>query len=183
MKQYIRSIVFALTGMLAAAASPLAAQQQAARVAFVNVQQIMAQAPGLADARATFEREAQQTQQQVTPELQRMRAELDTLGVRFQRQQATLTEAAKQQREQEYQQKAQALQQRQQQIQQQLQTREQQLLTPITQRVEQAIEEVRKEGNYALIFDAAQSVIVAADQSLDLTNRVLDRLKTGATAR
>lgn len=182
MKQHVRSIVLALALLVASAAPPLSAQAQAGRIAFINVQQIMTQAPGVAEARATLQKEAQTVEQQATPELRRMQSELDTLQAQFQRQQATLTEAARQQRQQDFQQKAAAFQQRQQQFQQQLQRREQELLAPITQRIEQTIEQIRKEGNYAMIFDTGQGGIVAADQTLDLTNRVLDRLKTSAPA-
>ena len=41
------------------------------------------------------------------------------------------------------------------------------------------IEAVRAEGNYAIIFDvsATGGSIVAADQSLDLTDKVIEKLK------
>lgn len=172
MKYFVRSATLAIAGVLLAAAPPLVAQ--APKLAFVNVQQIMAQAPGLAEARSAFEREVQTAQ----PELQRMEAQLDSLQQEFQRQQATLTDAAKQQRQQDLQQRYATYQQRR----AALQRREQELLQPITKRVEDVIEVIRKEGNFAMVFDTAQSGIVAADQSLDLTNRVLDRLKTTPAA-
>lgn len=163
--------VLAALGTTFVSASALSAQTP--KLGFVNVQQVMAQAPGLAEARATFEREVQAAQ----PELQRMETQLDSLQQEFQRQQATLTEAAKTQRQQDLQQRYATYQQRR----TTLQRREQELLQPITQRVEAVIEQIRKEGSYAMIFDTAQSGIVAADQTLDLTNRVLDRLKTAPT--
>ncbi|MBW3631015.1 MAG: OmpH family outer membrane protein [Gemmatimonadetes bacterium] len=167
MNRTVRSTLFALGGLLFAAASPLAAQ---AKLGFVNIQQVMTQAPGLAEARTTFEAEVQRAQ----PELQRMAAELDSLQTDLQRQQATLTEAARTQRQTDLQTRYTTYQQRQAALQQ----REQALLAPISQRVEAVIEAVRKEGGYAMIFDSAESGIVAADQTLDLTNRILDRLKT-----
>ena len=167
MTHSVRSTLFALAGLLFAAASPLSAQ---AKLGFVNIQQIMAQAPGLAEARATFEAEVQRVQ----PELQRMASELDSLQTELQRQQATLTEAARTQRQTDLQTRYTTYQQRQVALQQ----REQELLAPISQRVETVIEAVRKEGGYSLIFDTAEAGIVAADPTLDLTNRVLDRLKT-----
>jgi outer membrane protein len=177
MTRFVRTTLFALTGMLFVAASPLMAQAgaQGAKFGFVNVQQIMAQAPGLAEARATFEGEMQKAQ----PELDRMAAQLDSLQADLQRQQATLTATAKTQRQADLQQRYTTYQARQ----TALQSREQELLAPISQRVEAVIEQIRKEGSYALIFDTAEAGIVAADTTLDLTNRVLDRLKTApATA-
>lgn len=166
MTPIVRTTLFAVAGLLFASA-PLSAQ---AKLGFVNVQQIMTQAPGLAEARTTFEAEVQRAQ----PELQRMAAELDSLQADLQRQQATLTEAARTQRQTDLQTRYATYQQRQVALQQ----REQALLAPISQRVEAVIEAVRKEGGYAMIFDSAESGIVAVDQTLDLTNRVLDRLKT-----
>lgn len=175
MTRFVRPIFLALAGLLVAATSPAAAQQAPARIAFVNVNAIMAEAPGLAEARTTFEAEVQQAQ----PELERLAAEFDSLTAQFQRQQATLTEAARTQRTTDLQTRYTTLQQRQAALQQ----REQALLAPITRRVEETIEAVRREGGFAVIFDAQQSGIVAADPTLDLTNRVLDRLKTApATA-
>jgi outer membrane protein len=47
--------------------------------------------------------------------------------------------------------------------------------------VRAAIEEIRTEGGYAMIFSGDQnSPIVAADKNLDLTDRVVARLKTKA---
>jgi outer membrane protein len=171
MKRFLSPALFSLMVLLAGAVSSLSAQQQPMRIAYIDVQQIMAQAPGLAQARTAFEGEVQRVQ----PELQRMATELDSLQAEYQRQQATLTEAARQQRQQELQQRFTTYQQRQQELQQ----REQELLAPITNRIEEVIEQVRREGGFAMIFDAMQSGIVAADESLDLTNRVLDRLRTG----
>jgi outer membrane protein len=170
MTRFIRPALLGLAVLLAGAASPLAAQQPL-RIAYVDVQQIMSQAPGLQEARTAFEGEVQRAQ----PELQRLAEELDSLQQEYQRQQATLTEAVRQQRQQDLQQRFATYQQRQQELQQ----REQELLAPITRRIEEVIEQVRREGGFAMIFDAMQSGIVAADESLDLTNRVLDRLRTG----
>ena len=171
MTRSVRTFLLAIAALLFAGTSPLAAQ---AKLGFVNIQQIMTQAPGLAEARATFETEMQRAQ----PELQRMAAELDSLQTALQRQTATLTEAARTQRQTDLQTRYTTYQQRQVALQQ----REQELLAPISQKVEAVIEAIRKEGGFSLIFDSAESGIVAADPTLDLTNRVLDRLKTAPAA-
>ena len=55
-------------------------------------------------------------------------------------------------------------------------------MQPILDKIKQAIEDVRVEGGYAMIFNADQgSPIVAVDKSLNVTDRVLTRLK-GTTA-
>ena len=74
---------------------------------------------------------------------------------------------------------ARPLETRAQELQQKAQAREPELLAPLQQKVNAVIEAIRAEGNYALIFDvsAQGGNIVAADRSLDLTDRVIEKLK------
>jgi outer membrane protein len=63
--------------------------------------------------------------------------------------------------------------------QQKMQQRENDLLAPLMEIVKNAIDEIRTEGGYAFIFSADEnSPIVSADKNLDLTDRVLARMKT-----
>ncbi|HEX2080819.1 MAG TPA: OmpH family outer membrane protein [Longimicrobium sp.] len=166
-----RILSFVFAGALAAlAASPAQAQQL--RIGYVNSQRILAETPAFADVRSTLERE-------FTP----LRAEIDTLEARLSRaddelraQAGTLTEAARQQRQQGLQQQLAAYQQRAQQIQQQLQAREQELVAPVMQRIRGVLEEVRRAGNYSFIIDPPDGLIVAVDPALDVTNDVIRRL-------
>lgn len=165
-----RIFSFVFAGVLAAlAAAPAQAQL---KIGYVNSQRILAETPAFADVRATLERE-------FTP----LRAEIDSLEARlgradqeFQAQAGTLTEAARQQRQQTLQQQLQAYQQRGQQIQQQLQTREQELVAPVMQRIRGILEEVRRAGNYSFIMDPPDGLVVAVDPALDVTNDVIRRL-------
>ena len=61
-----------------------------------------------------------------------------------------------------------------------MQARQAQLVKPIMERVQSVIEAIRGEDNYAVILDVGSqvSVVVAADKRLDLTERVLARLKS-----
>ena len=63
-----------------------------------------------------------------------------------------------------------------------MQARQAQLVKPIMERVQSVIEAIRTEDGYAMIFDVGSqtSVVVAADKKLDLTERVLARLKSQA---
>jgi outer membrane protein len=165
-----RIFSFVFAGVLAAlAAAPAQAQL---KIGYVNSQRILAETPAFADVRATLERE-------FTP----MRAEIDSLEARlgradqeFQAQAGTLTEAARQQRQQTLQQQLAAYQQRGQQIQQQLQAREQELVAPVMQRVRGILEEVRRAGNYSFIMDPPDGLVVAVDPALDVTPDVIRRL-------
>jgi outer membrane protein len=155
------------------------ASAQAQKYGFINSSQIVAQAPGAAEARQSLEAEMQGYR----TELDKLEAQLDSLQTTYERQQASLSATARQQRQQELQQKFAAYQQRAAELQQTAQRREQELVAPIMQRIGGVIEEVRKEGGYALIFDAAAAgVIVAADPALDLTEQVLAKLRAAAPA-
>jgi Skp family chaperone for outer membrane proteins len=61
-----------------------------------------------------------------------------------------------------------------------MQARQAQLVKPIMERVQSVIETIRTEEGYSMIFDVGSqvSVVVAADKKLDLTDRVLARLKS-----
>jgi outer membrane protein len=164
----IFSFVFA-AALAALAASPAQAQL---KIGYVNSQRILAETPAFAEVRATLERE-------FTP----MRAEIDSLEARlgradqdFQAQSATMTEAARQQRQQVLQQQLAQYQQRGQAIQQQLQAREQALVAPVMQRIRGVLEEVRRAGGFQFIIDPPDGLVVAVDPAMDVTADVIRRL-------
>lgn len=171
MKQLLRT--FFLTACGLALVGTAQAQQQT--FGFVNTAQIIAESPGAATARQTLESELEGFR----VELDRLETELDSLQTALERQGSSLSQTARQDRQQELQQKFIAYQQRATEMQQTAAQREQELLGPVMQRIAGVIEEVRQEGGYAMIFDAAGgSMIVAADPSLNLTEQVLARLRT-----
>jgi len=156
-----------------AAAAPV--QGPSLRIGFINSRQILTQTPGYQSAESTFNRELQGYRDEV----QRLQKQLDSSVQAFDQQSIALSPAAKQQRQKELQNMQQRLEQRSNELQQKAQQREQELLQPIQQRINAVIQGIRAEGNYSIIFDADTpgSNIVAADQSLDITSRVLDRLR------
>lgn len=173
MKRFFGSVVLIGAGLLLSTAQDAAAQAPQ-KFAFVNSGQIVAQAPGAAEARQSLETEMQQYR----TELDQLETQLDSLQTAYERQQASLSATARQQRQQELQQKFAAYQQRAAELQQTAQRREQELLAPLMQRIGGVIEAVRAEGGYAMIFDAAAGgVIVSADPALDVTEQVLAKLR------
>jgi outer membrane protein len=156
-------------------AQPAAAQST--RFAFVNSQRILADAPGARDAQQTFEREMQRHRLEVDSIEQR----LEQAQQEFQRQQATLSPQQRQQRQQELQQQFAAYQQRVQELEQTAQRRQSELVEPVMRQITETIEVIGREGNYAMIFDASAGVLITADPALDLTQRVLERLRTTAS--
>lgn len=146
-----------------------------AKIGYVNTQKLVAEAPGSKEAQQTLEREMGQYRTQVDS----LEKSLQKMQEDFQKQEASLTAAVKQQRQQQLQQSFAAYQQRVGQLEQTAAQRQQQLVEPIMKRIKDTIEVVRKEGGYAIIFDGGNSGMVAADPALDLTDRVLTRLRAG----
>src|SRR5436305_5662234 len=150
------------------------------KIGYINSQAILAQAPGRAEAEAQFEREVGVYRQQI----QRMDDSLKTLMATFDRDAPKLDSATREsrrisigQREAEYQGRARGLDST-------MQARQAQLVKPIMERVQTVIETIRAEDGYAVILDvgAQVSLVVAADKRLDLTDRVLARLRAQGPA-
>jgi outer membrane protein len=162
--------IMAVAGLLAVSA-PLSAQ--ALKIGYIDTQRVFQEAPGAADARATMEREMKAFQTQ----LNAMEDSLKAMYTDYQQKQLLMSADAKQKREQEITAKNQTFQQRAQELQQQAQRRQQELMEPITKKVEEIIGDVRKAEGFAIVFNIASEAIVSADPALDLTQKVIDRMK------
>ena len=162
----------AVVGIAFAAAT--SADAQAQKIGWINMQRIQQEAPGVAEARTALQAE----QKRYAAQVDSLENNIERLQADLQRQQASLTPAVRQQREQELQQRFTAAQQQVAQIQQTAQKRQAELFGPISQRIEQAVEAIRKEGNYVVILEAG--TLAAADPAAELTTRVLERLRQPA---
>jgi outer membrane protein len=179
MRVLLRASAIALaTSLIVAGPAAVQAQQGTAapKIAYINSALLLQQAPGRAEAEAQFEREVGAYRQQI----QRMDDSLKTLVAAFDRDAPKMDSVAREARrasigrtETQYQLRARGLDST-------MQTRQAQLVKPIMERVQSVIEAIRSEDGYAMIFDvgAQVSVVVSADKKLDLTDRVLARLKT-----
>ena len=175
MRALFRAAPVALT-LLTLMALP--AHAQGAKVAYVQTSLLLEQAPGRAEAEAQFEKETGGYRDQI----KRMSDSLDALISGFQKRQASLATAARDAQAKDIQSKQAEYQRRTQELEQKAQGRQNELVQPILDKVKAAIEEVRAEGGYAMIFNADQgSPIVAVDKSLNVTDKVLSKLK-GTTA-
>jgi outer membrane protein len=160
------------------AAAPAAAQQGGgAKLAYVNTQAILKSTPGYAQAESTFTKELATYR----GEVQKLQATLDSAASDFEQQSVLLSPTQRAAKRKDLQGQQQQLEQRTQELQQKAATRERELLDPIQTKVNSVIEGVRASGNYAMIFDvsAPNSGIVTADKSLDLTQKIIQQLKTG----
>ncbi|MFL5465136.1 MAG: OmpH family outer membrane protein [Gemmatimonadaceae bacterium] len=179
MRMFLRasSVALATSLILVGTAGAQTAQTPptAVKIGYINSALLLQQAPGRAEAEAQFEREVGAYRQQI----QRMDDSLRTMMASFDRDAAKLDSATREnrrrtigQREAEYQTRARGLDST-------MQARQAQLVKPIMERVQGVIEAIRAEDGYSVILDVGSqvSVVVAADKRLDLTDRVLARLK------
>ena len=90
-----------------------------------------------------------------------------------------MTAVSKELREKEIQDKQNLFETRANILDQQMQKRQSDLVQPIMAQVRQVLDAIRKEDSYTFIFDVGTQVgvIVAADSSLNITDRVIARLK------
>jgi outer membrane protein len=176
---FIRAAAVATT-LVAAAVLPAAGQQPAAapplRIAYVNTQAIFDAAPGRAEAEAQFEREMGALREQV----KRMDDSLNAMVGDYQKNAARLDSATRSRRETAIRTRQDEYRQRASSLEQQLGQRRDALLQPIMERIRTALDQIRAEEGYALILnnDPQGSLIVSADKNLDITERVVARLKT-----
>jgi len=180
MRSIIRTV--ALSGsLLALAGGSSAAQQPASRVAYVNPQALFENAPGRAEAEAAFRKETERFR----TELSRMNEQLTQLMSDYQKSEAKLPAADKERRQRVITAKEDSLRARQQQLEQQASQRQSELMAPIMESVRKVLEDIRAEDGYAMIFSSepGASPILAADKNLDITERVVARLKTVAAAK
>jgi outer membrane protein len=147
------------------------------KLAYVNTQAILKSTPGYAQAESTFTKELETYR----GEVQKLQASLDSAASDFEQQSVMLSPTQRAAKRKDLEGQQQKLEQRTQELQQRAAGRERELLDPIQTKVNSVIEGVRASGNYAMIFDvsAPNSGIVTADKSLDLTQKIIQQLKSG----
>ena len=157
------------------AAAPAAAQQTGTKIGYVNSEAILAQAPGSEAIR----NQMQQIQQSFAQRLQPLEDSLQTMLTNYQQQQAMLSPEARQARQQEITTKQQAFQQQAQALEQQMLVERNAALEPLMARINDVIQQYRQANGFAIILDASSGIMVAADESLDLTEEIIALLGTG----
>ncbi len=174
-KVWLASAALLLVGALA---RPAAAQQGAAKIAYVNTQLILKQTPGFAQAESTFKKEVEGYR----AEVQQLQSKLDSAAAAFDRDAVLLSPSARESKRKELQDQQTSLESRMQELRDRASQREQELLDPIQARISTVINGIRAEGNYSMIFDIAVlgNGVLAADKSLDLTDTVIKRLQPAA---
>lgn len=167
--------------LLAVAGGSAAAQQQPTRIAYVNPQALFENAPGRVQAESTFSKETAGFRAELT----KMSDALTQMVGAYQRDEAKLTATQKESRQRAIAAKEDTLRGRQQQLEQQAAQRQSELMAPIMEAVRKVLEDIRAEDGYAMILSSepGSSPILAADKNLDITERVVARLRTLSAAR
>jgi outer membrane protein len=178
MRSMLRATVIALVFTTMAGA---ANAQASLKFAFVNTQALMEAAPGRSAAEAVLTKEGEGYRAQI----QKMQDSINGLLAKYQKDEPTLGAAAK-----DKQQKAIAsletdFQATQLKFQKAYADRTTEVMAPITDAVKKVLDDIRVEDGYSIIFsnDPQTTSIVSADKNLDITDRVVSRLRaTPATA-
>jgi outer membrane protein len=170
------SILCGVLGMTVMLPAGLAAQQAGAGVAFINARAVLLETPGFAQAESTYARELEGFR----GEMEKLQASLDSAASDFEQKSVMLSATAKTAKRRELEAQQGQLEQRATELRTKAGQREQELLSPIHSRVNDAIEQVRAAGGYAIIFDvsANSGMIVAVDKALDLTSKVIEKIKS-----
>lgn len=175
----MRSIVRAAGAALGLVlVSGVAQAQGGVKIAYVNTEALMAAAPGRAQADSLLNKEGEAYRAQ----LQKLQDSLNTMLSSYQKKEPTMTAAQKDAAQKAMNTMEQDLQAKNSQFQQQFQQRTTEVMAPITEAVRKVLDDIRAEDGYAIIFanDPGGSSIVAADKNLDITDRVVARLRTVA---
>ena len=145
------------------------------KIAYIDSKVVLSRAPGRQQAEDTFNKEMEASRAQV----QKMGDSLQTMIADYQKTQATLAQTVRDQREAAIRKKQEDYQSRAGSLDQQMQQRQMELVKPIMDQIRKVLDEIRQEDGYAFILDAGSEagVIVAADRNLDITEKVIARLK------
>jgi len=172
----MRSTSLATTfALLILGLSSTATAQAPIKIAFVNSQALMEAAPGRAAATDMLTKEGQGFQ----TALQKMQDSINGLLSKYQKDEPTLTAAVKESKQKAIQALETEFQAKQVQFQKQFDDRTKEVMAPITDQVKKVIDDIRVEDGYAIILDNAPGAgnIVSADKNLDITDRVVSRLR------
>lgn len=162
--------------VVGAIASVIAFQPASAqlKIAYVNSQQIMEEAPGRAEAEAAFDKEMGKARAELQGLEDALRKDMEA----FDKDLPTLDSTTAEKRAEGLRTKQSDLQKRSQEVQMSMQKVEQDLARPLMEQISKVLDEIRVKNGYSFIFDVAGgSVIVSADTTLDVTDQVVARLK------
>lgn len=168
------AVTLPATIALALTARGAGAQVPQQKFAYVDSRVIVSRAPGTASAEAVLQKEGEVLQGRV----KLWQDSLRTLVDGYTRREATLTVAQKEVEQKRIEDRRAVYARRADSLDNLMQQRQQELSQPIMAQIRETLDAIRLEDGYTFIFDvSAAAVIVAADKNLDLTEKVIGRLK------
>lgn len=174
MRLRVRATLVAL-GLLASASGAASAQSAGVKFAYIDSRVVLDKAPGRAAAESTFQKEYDAAQAKI----KKMQDTLEAMASAYQKSQASLTAVTRELREKEIRDKQQTFENAARLLEAQMQQRQGELVQPMMNQIREVLDSLRKEEGYSFIFDIGTnaSVIVAADSTLNITDKVVSRLK------
>lgn len=159
-----------------AGASVVAAQPAPLKLAYVDSRAILEAAPGRPEAEAQLQKEGAAMQTTLSKLNDAMVAMMND----YTKLPPTTAQADKDKKAKAIQDRQAEMQQKQQEFQDAYGQRQAELLQPILDQIKIVLEDMRVEGNYTMIFDIGgqASSIVAADKNLNISDRVIAKLRT-----
>jgi outer membrane protein len=175
MEHSLKSALLVALLLPAGAAFAQAPAASAPKFAYVDSRVILQRAPGSSAIQAQITKERSDAQASVS----KMQDSLRTMYDGYLKEQATMTAQAKDQREKAIQAKQAEFDQKVGQMEQDMQKRQYDLVQPMMNQIREVLDAIRNEEHYTFIFDVGNDpgLIVAADKNLDITDRVIARLK------
>lgn len=180
MRSIIRTSAAALAWLVIPAFAATA-QQSSSRIAYVNPQALFEAAPGRPEAEAVFRKETEGYR----AELGKLSEAMQQAVAAYQKAEPALSAAEKERRQRVLQAKEDSLRSKQTELEQRASRRQNELMAPIMESVRKVLEDIRAEDGYAMILSSepGSSPILAADKNLDITDRVVARLRTIAATK
>jgi outer membrane protein len=177
MRSMLRATVIAL--VLTVTAGAVKAQAPL-KLAYVNTQALMEAAPGRAAAEAVLTKEGEGYRAQI----QKMQDSINVLLAKYQKDEPTLSATAKDSRQKSIQALETDFQANQLKFQKAFSDRTTEVMAPITDAVKKVLDDIRTEDGYSIILsnDPQTTSIVSADKNLDITDRVVSRLRATPAA-
>lgn len=170
-----RITTLALAVVMMAAVFAPKVQAKEFKVGIIISERLLNEFPEAQDAQKTLNEEINEWQRQaqsMQDELQSLQKELSEEAMMF------YTEEKKQQKQAEFQRKLGAFRDFQQGIEQRAMQRNQELFAPINEKIQKVLDKIAEQDGYDLILDAVGASIAYANPQLDITDRVLEELKS-----
>ena len=141
----------------------------------------MEAAPGRAAATDLLNKEGQGYQVQ----LQKMQDSINGLYTKYQKDEPTLSATSKESRQKTIRDLETGFQAKQLEFQQAFDERTKEVMAPITDAVKKVLDDIRVEEGYSIILDNAPGAgnIVSADKNLDITDKIVSRLRATPAAK